>query len=360
MINKIEIDNFRLFKHFEMDGIKRINLIAGQNNVGKSTLLEAVFLYFASKNLFSNGGTVFQQLNAARNFNPKQLNTNYLWEHLFYNYDNSKNIKLKVDNTALVELKKGTEKEIKDLQIPQMPQMPLQNSVITDDFPLKIHYKNQKDEATYILSRVSNNSININANIISMPFSGDQLHFFPAHSNLNINLPEAIGKLLTGTVTGLKYSINNLIELSQSLDNRIEELFTANPYGETFVYAKVGNVTIPINFLGDGINKLLSIFATIYTNPNSIILIDEIENGFHYSFYPKLWEMLGKVAKETNCQIFATTHSYECIEGATVLNENEPELFGFIRLVRDEENIIPKNYANDVFEYALKNNWEVR
>jgi hypothetical protein len=92
------------------------------------------------------------------------------------------------------------------------------------------------------------------------------------------------------------------------------------------------------------------------------ILIDEIENGFHYSFYPKLWEIIGKLARETYCQVFATTHSYECIGGASILTEGKPtqDLFGFIRLDHKDGAIVPKIFDNDSFEYALSHNWEVR
>ena len=43
------------------------------------------------------------------------------------------------------------------------------------------------------------------------------------------------------------------------------------------------------------------------------ILIDEIETGFHYSMFDKLWEVIATTAKKNNCQIIATTHIYECM-----------------------------------------------
>ncbi|MDR1084678.1 MAG: ATP-binding protein [Deltaproteobacteria bacterium] len=87
--------------------------------------------------------------------------------------------------------------------------------------------------------------------------------------------------------------------------------------------------------LVDGINRLIQIVLIILANPGSIILIDEeIETGFHYSFFPKLWEIIGKLSLETDCQVFATTHSYECIKGTKTLysNVNNSKNFYFITL----------------------------
>lgn len=78
----------------------------------------------------------------------------------------------------------------------------------------------------------------------------------------------------------------------------------------------MGEKLLPLKLAGDGICKLLFILLAIIANPNSIILIDEIETGFHYSKYPKLWEVIANPARDYNCQIIATTHSYECIDGA--------------------------------------------
>jgi predicted ATPase len=98
------------------------------------------------------------------------------------------------------------------------------------------------------------------------------------------------------------------------------------------------------------------------SNPGSTILIDEIENGFHYSFFPKLWEIIGNVSQETGCQVVATSHSYECIKGAKclALNKDKPDLFRFIRLDRIDDTIVPKIFDNEAFEYSINNEWEVR
>lgn len=72
---------------------------------------------------------------------------------------------------------------------------------------------------------------------------------------------------------------------------------------------------IPINMMGDGARKILSILTTIYECKNGIVLIDELSNGFHYSVMKGVWRAIISVAKKNNVQIFATTHDLDSIKG---------------------------------------------
>ncbi len=45
LLNSLEIQNFRGFRHLQIERLGRVNLIVGKNNVGKSSLLEALYLY---------------------------------------------------------------------------------------------------------------------------------------------------------------------------------------------------------------------------------------------------------------------------------------------------------------------------
>ena len=43
-------------------------------------------------------------------------------------------------------------------------------------------------------------------------------------------------------------------------------------------------------------------------------MIDEFENGLHYSIQEEVWEKLFKLAKELDIQVFATTHSEDTVK----------------------------------------------
>ena len=50
MYKSFKIKNFRCFKELAITSFKRVNLIAGLNNVGKTALLEALFLHCGATN----------------------------------------------------------------------------------------------------------------------------------------------------------------------------------------------------------------------------------------------------------------------------------------------------------------------
>jgi AAA15 family ATPase/GTPase len=84
-------------------------------------------------------------------------------------------------------------------------------------------------------------------------------------------------------------------------------------------------------------------------------LIDELENGIHYTNYDKLWELILKVSKEQNVQVFATTHSKEMIESyARVAKKLEDEEIRFISLYKDNENIKSIVFNNQEIEERLE------
>ncbi len=113
--------------------------------------------------------------------------------------------------------------------------------------------------------------------------------------------------------------------------------------------------------MGDGLLKLLSLILSISLNKNGIVLIDEIENGLHHSIMEKTWDIIISHAKKNNCQVIATTHSYECIKAANDgISAENTEDFKYIRLDRTNNKIQPKYFNHNTLLTAIQNNWEVR
>jgi ABC-type multidrug transport system ATPase subunit len=73
---------------------------------------------------------------------------------------------------------------------------------------------------------------------------------------------------------------------------------------------------IPLPLLGEGTVRLLEILLAISTTRDGVVLIDEIENGLHYSVLKKVWKAIAQYARKSNSQIVTTTHSWESIEAA--------------------------------------------
>ena len=108
--------------------------------------------------------------------------------------------------------------------------------------------------------------------------------------------------------------------------------------------------------------KALFPMLSIMENPNSIILIDEIENGFHYSMFPMIWEAIAHTAQKSNCQVIATTHSYECVTGAVegIEKADMKDQFCFFRLAQEKKGRCAYRFSSDVIRTALDAEMEVR
>jgi ABC-type oligopeptide transport system ATPase subunit len=82
--------------------------------------------------------------------------------------------------------------------------------------------------------------------------------------------------------------------------------------GEPTIYLKrAGEVRLPLSLFGDAINRIANIALKLINNENSILFIDEIENGIHHTNQKYFWNLLYDLSHSLNVQIFATTHSLE-------------------------------------------------
>ncbi|MFO5979252.1 AAA family ATPase [Klebsiella pneumoniae] len=113
--------------------------------------------------------------------------------------------------------------------------------------------------------------------------------------------------------------------------------------------------------LGEGISRAISFISSVLVQENSIILIDEIENGIHYSVIKDIIKSLISSAKQNNNQIFATTHSQDVIRAINEIDSKNEDI-AYIRLGREKNSLKPTavQFNMDDFSYSVENDWEVR
>lgn len=94
---------------------------------------------------------------------------------------------------------------------------------------------------------------------------------------------------------------------------------------------------------------------------DGVLLIDEIENGFHYTVLPRLWELVMTTAERLNVQVFATTHSWDCIEAfQAVADEARQEDVMLIRLESRDGIVRPVVFIKDELDIVTRDEIEVR
>jgi predicted ATP-dependent endonuclease of OLD family len=353
VITKINLNHFRCFENFTLDNLCPITLIAGANNVGKSTILESIYLF-----MMRYSGDIFSMFNSLRGlkvnggFTPQTT-----WEPLFANMDPGllMEINLTFDDITKehkLSFTKGSKAyELFTFDFDRFPDI---QTLRSENYALNVSYYEQVSHERYTFVIKDGKVVLLNPEPLNHLIIYTE--YFSSHDIYSSSsAAELYGQLV------MKGRADQCIKIMNSIDSRINQLMTI-PFGSaSSIFADIGlDVPLPVNMLGDGINKLLQIILSMLLHPGGIILIDEIENGFHYSFYPKLWNILGTLAHETNCQIIATTHSHECISGAAEIATASPNLFRYVRLERNESTILPKIFDNDSYIYAIEHDWEVR
>ena len=107
----------------------------------------------------------------------------------------------------------------------------------------------------------------------------------------------------------------------------------------TIVKVKGQREPIPIRGLGDGMQRMLGIVLALVNAEDGMLLIDEIENGLHYSVQTDLWKLIFRVAQQLNVQVFATSHSYDCIRSFQEAAQSDQQEGMLIRLEQKKEDI---------------------
>jgi hypothetical protein len=132
--------------------------------------------------------------------------------------------------------------------------------------------------------------------------------------------------------------------------------------GEPVIHGDIGLPRmIPMPLMGEGVRRVLSIVLAIANAPGGVVLMDEIENGLHYSVQKDVWKAIAHAARQANAQIFATTHSWECIEAAHhAFKEAGPYEFRYYRLDRRGEEISVKSLDERMLDTVEKSDLEVR
>jgi hypothetical protein len=110
----------------------------------------------------------------------------------------------------------------------------------------------------------------------------------------------------------------------------------ANGSANARVLRRGAAAPLPLGTLGEGVSRILTLALYLVCAQNGYLLIDEIENGLHWSTMPKVWRFLVETAQKLDVQVFATTHSRDCLDGIAALHRDSPALASRVSVHRLE------------------------
>lgn len=97
-------------------------------------------------------------------------------------------------------------------------------------------------------------------------------------------------------------------------------------FGTILVGRSDGGRRMPLSAYGDGLRRLLAWRLAFVGLDHGFLLIDEVDAGMHWTVMEDVWRLIVEVARQSDTQVFATTHSYDCIRGLGSLMKSRPDL----------------------------------
>jgi hypothetical protein len=154
-----------------------------------------------------------------------------------------------------------------------------------------------------------------------------------------------------------------LEELLRAVDPRIQNIrLTTTHQKEPYIEVDLGfSARMPLSQAGEGLSRVLTILVKLLGEKPQFALLDEVENGIHHSALPQVWKGIAEVAERMNVQIFATTHSHECLEAAhEAFAERSGYDFRVIQLYRVDQKTDGRVLDRKLIEAALAGEIELR
>jgi hypothetical protein len=118
-----------------------------------------------------------------------------------------------------------------------------------------------------------------------------------------------------------------VLHLVQRLDETIEDIVSLPGFGQdASLYFKVkGRGHIPVNSVGDGVRRALNLALSLLDARGSILLVDELESAFHFSALERVFSWLVSACHQYDVQLFATTHSIEAVDAILAVDTTPEE-----------------------------------
>ena len=359
MYRSFTIKNFRCFDELTVEGMGRINLIAGKNNVGKTALLEALWVHSGTAN-------PERALRLDRERGLGTVDSDSAINNLFFGFDDKSKIEICAQGDWGYTPRR-LELSVSDRSNRQLPIETFDDEDITGqsaslDVQLEMDYFEETGVAAtsrgWLTRRPPNQAAGARGGSWDFVIEEDQhprLRILPCIFLRSGMRPNNVQNARRFSNLEIKGDHERVLQVMQEIEPDLKRLTVLAPGGQSRIYADVGlKRLIPIQLMGDGMSRILSLSLAIASAPGGIVLVDEIENGIHYTVMEKVWRAIGAFARSYDVQLFATTHSYECIRAACdAFDSDEEDELRLFRIGRVNGEIRAAMYDREMMQTAF-------
>lgn len=339
---KLNIKSFRSIKNLELSDLGQFNLLIGRNNCGKSTVLEAMYLAAGAPQIplfavnIGRGASTVQNEGFVTLFNDFNIEKPFSVAYSEKNYSRSIEVSaVKVDRIPQL-IMRGTPQELSRIGYYEIK---VNANKMSNPYTVRYNQNGDTSES-YVFS-------DSEIKLLTDDKSVRPVQFITADWQ-NSNVVDYIDNLVVNKQK------DALIQNLQKIDERIRDIQIGN---NNFIYIDIGlSKLMPIQFIGLGARKFITIASIVSSQKDGVLLIDEFENGLHFETMDVLWNAVISMCRERNIQILATTHSYECIESFV----NAASDGNVYRIERKEDEHKAIRYSAEEASSFIDKRWEMR
>ena len=344
MLTSLHVEGFRGFRSLTIPRLARVNLFVGLNNAGKTSVLDAVEMLLGRGDWW-----IFRD--QARRRDEMLLHNDGLAEsevrHLFHGHEASSGASFVVEGNVEELLPERVEVGVATVRASEKSDEALALSVSSSKGsrrrPLSV-FRGMKTFPSSSAARAAQQS---------------PLLFLGTEGSTSREL----GRLWDRVV--LTPEETRVVDALRLIEPGIERIAYTRQEGTTreafFVKLAGSDERVPLGSMGDGSKRLLALSLHLARAAGGSLLIDEIDAGLHYSAMVRMWHLVIETARRLDVQIFATTHSLDCILAIAELCEQSPALAGDVLLHRVERDATEAvTYTADALRVAAEQQMEVR
>jgi predicted ATPase len=318
-IDTVEIRGYRCFRHLEVQGLSSVNLFVGRNNSGKTALLEAIeaVVSAASPRALYRAAWERGEFRVHAHGEPGDVAIDVRRWFSGHTLEPGASVYLRAASASgILELTREIEgasvESAAPFRLVSRSPVPLSLAIAPDGF----------------LGAGSPEGF-VEAGLRLRPPVGfvttrrrTAAELAPMWSNLVLTPSEA-----------------DVLAALRTLDPSISRIALTGSNGDATARVLLdGSLEpVPLGSLGEGATRLLTLALAFASVRGGYLFIDEVENGLHFSVHRSVWKLIIETARRLDVQVFATTHSKDCLEGLARLHEEHAELTASVTAFRLEQ-----------------------
>ena len=350
MFRNLRISNFQGLKSLSLEETHRINLIAGRNNVGKTTLLESIYVLSGWGN-----PDLVRNVNLHRGLAPAmdspEALRNFWWKPLFSTFDIDKTVEISgyFEGLGKLDLKIALS-EAKPTEVPPDRSAMKPMTGIADRNTLKLQFTDESGCSFKGCIRATDQRLQADQPNVAPKFP---VVFLSSRAGSYQEDAIRLGQIR------MREQRDFVVEAMQKIEPSLRSVEDNTAGGSPKIWGDVGwEQLVPFPVMGEGMTRVARLVLAIASAPGGVVLVDEIENGLHHSVLSQVWTMIGHAATRFDTQLFAATHSFECVAAAhSSISASD---FLFHRLDLNEDGVCCCTYGQAQMEAAIKHGLEVR